>query len=130
MAQQPIELILMKQLAGYLTLPIFVVDAVGTLVYYNEPAEEILGQRYEETGGMPLADWGTVFAPTDGDGAPIPPEQLPLAVALHERTPVRGQLQVRGLDDVVRNIEVLAIPLEGQGGRRAAAAALFWERPS
>jgi PAS domain-containing protein len=129
MAQQPIELILMKQLAGYLTLAVFVVDAAGTLVYYNEAAEKILGHRYEETGEMSLEEWGTVFSPTDGGGERIPPEDLPLARALHERVPVRGGLQVRGLDDVLRSIEVLAIPLEGQGGRRAGAAAVFWEQP-
>ena len=46
-----------------------------------------------------------------------------------QRVPVRGGLRVRGLDDVLRSIEVLAIPLEGQGGRRAGAAAVFWEQP-
>ena len=130
MAQQPIELILMKQLAGYLTLAVFVVDAAGTLVYYNEAAEEILGHRYEETGEMPLEEWGTVFAPTDGHGEPIPVDQRPLAVALRERLPVQRGFQMRGLDGVDRNIHVLAIPLEGQGGRRAGAVALFWEQPS
>jgi hypothetical protein len=31
----PVELILMRQLASYLATPIFLVDADGTLVFYN-----------------------------------------------------------------------------------------------
>ena len=42
MAQKDIELILTRQLASYLATPVFIVDAIGTLVFYNEPAEVIL----------------------------------------------------------------------------------------
>ena len=129
MAQHPIELILMKQLAGYLALPIFVVDAAGTLVFYNEPAEAVLGYRYDETGEMTIQEWGTVFSPTDDKGDRIPFEDLPLAVALRQRYPAQGAFRVRGLDGVVRSIEVLAVPLDGPGDRRSGAAALFWEQP-
>lgn len=130
MAQQPIELILMKQLAGYLALPIFVVDAAGTLVYYNEPAESVLGYRYDETGEMPIQEWGTMFSPTDERGDPVPFDELPLAVALRQEHPAQGALRVRGLDGVVRTIEILAIPLQGPGERRSGAAAVFWEQPA
>jgi hypothetical protein len=44
---------------GSLALPIFLVDPVGTLIIYNEPAEGLLGQRYDETGDMPLEERGT-----------------------------------------------------------------------
>lgn len=130
MAQQPIELILMKQLAGYLTLPVFVVDAAGTLVFYNEPAEAVLGYRYDETGEMPIQEWGTVFSPTDEQGRPIPFEELPLSVALRQRHPAHGAIRVRGLDGVERRIEIMAIPLDGPDDRRAGAAAVFWEHPA
>ena len=55
MSQKPIELILMRQLASTLAMPIFLVDADGTLAFYNEPAERVLGMRFEETGEMPGA---------------------------------------------------------------------------
>lgn len=35
MPQKAIELILTRQLASYLAMPIFLVDAAGTLVFYN-----------------------------------------------------------------------------------------------
>ena len=86
MVQQPVELILLKQVAGYLATPMFLVDPDGNLLYYNEPAEELLGHRYEETGQMPLEEWGTIFSPTDSLGRPLPAEDLPLAQALLTRS--------------------------------------------
>ena len=126
MSQQPVELILLKQVAGYLATPMFLVDANGNLVFYNEPAEEILGQRYEETGQMPLEQWGTTWNPTDSLGRPLAPEELPLTVAVTERTPCQGTLWIRGCDGVARHLAVTAIPVEGQGGTYLGAVALFW----
>ena len=51
MAAYEIEIILNRQLADCLSIPVFITDTKGTLIYYNEPAEEILGKRYDETGG-------------------------------------------------------------------------------
>ena len=44
-APKPIQIILARQLASSLDMPILLVDTLGTLIYYNEPAEAILGQR-------------------------------------------------------------------------------------
>jgi hypothetical protein len=44
---------LARQLAGYLSVPVFLVDPLGNLLFYNEPAEVILGRRFEETGAQP-----------------------------------------------------------------------------
>jgi hypothetical protein len=63
-----VEVILIRQAASYLAMPIFVVDPKGDLVYFNEPAEGLLGRRYEETGEMPVAEWSTIFVPTHDDG--------------------------------------------------------------
>ena len=61
MRQREIEVILTRQLASYLALPIFIVDEDGTLIFYNEPAEAILGQRFEETGEMPADEWAQAY---------------------------------------------------------------------
>ena len=84
MAQQPIELILMRELADLLATPMFVVDGAGGLVFYNELAEELLGRRFEETGPMPAEEWSTIFGPLDTDGNPMAPADLPLVIALRE----------------------------------------------
>jgi PAS domain-containing protein len=120
-------MVLLKQVASYLAMPIFVVDAEGALVYYNEPAEELLGHRYEETGQLSLELWGRLWTPTDSDGEPLPPERLPVAVAVRERRPAQETLWIRGLDGVTRRITITAIPLHGRTSELLGALAIFWE---
>jgi PAS domain-containing protein len=127
MAQHDVELILARQLAEYLGLPIFIVDPAGNLLFYNEPAEPLLGMRFEETGEMPAGEWTTVWEPTDDAGAPLPPAALPLMRALDEGKPAHLGFWIRGLDQVPRRIEVTALPLVGIAGRTLGAMAIFWE---
>jgi len=123
----PIQIILTRQLAGYLSVPTFLVDPKGTLLFYNEPAEVLLGRRFDETGAMPAAEWSTIFAPADQEGQPIPPDDLPLMIALHEQRPAHEQFFIRGLNGVQRHLEVVAIPILGIQGEFLGAVALFWE---
>ncbi|PYM54603.1 MAG: hypothetical protein DMD79_24305 [Candidatus Rokuibacteriota bacterium] len=129
MAQKDVEVILMRQLASYLAMPIFLVDPAGNLLFYNEPAEALLGRRYDETGEMPIEEWSAIFVPVDESGAPFPPEDLPLAVALQKRRAAHRALWIRGFDGEFRRVNTTAFPLEGQGGRHLGAIALFWEGP-
>ena len=116
----------MRELASYLAMAVFVVDPSGELVFYNEPAELLLGTRFDETGPMLMDDWWSMFEPSDeqghpGAGAPAP---------RHRRgggPPGPGPLLHPGLDGARRQLEVTAIPLLGQSGRRLGAAAVFWE---
>jgi PAS domain-containing protein len=124
---RPIEIILMRELAGHLATPIFVVDTAGDLLFYNDPAERLLGSRFDETGMMPFAEWSTVFTPTDEHGVPIPPDELPLAIAAQQRRPAQGGMWILGLDGVRRELTVTAIPIQGQWGDHLGAAAIFWE---
>jgi PAS domain-containing protein len=122
-----IEVILSRHLANCLAMPIFIVDPVGNLLFYNEPAELILGRRFEETGEMPAEEWATAFSPTDESANQIPPESLPLMIALTERRPAHLRLWIRGLDGSRRHIEVTAFPLIGQAKQFLGAIAIFWE---
>jgi PAS domain-containing protein len=128
MAQQEIEVILSRHLAEYLAMPIFIVNPAGDLIFYNEPAEAILGTRYNETGSLPASEWATKFQPTDHDGNPLPPEELPLVIAITSRQPAHKIFWIRGLDDTLREIEVTALPLIGQADRFLGGIAFFWER--
>ena len=127
MPQQEVEMILARQLASYLAIPIFIVDPQGALVFYNEPAEHILGHRFEETGEMLVSEWVTLFEPTDEAGKALPLEAMPLIVALAEHRPSHHRFWLRGMDNVRRHIEVTAIPLIGQAGRFLGAMRIFWE---
>jgi PAS domain-containing protein len=125
--QKEIEVILTRQLASYLDMPVFLVDPAGTLIYFNERAEHILGRRFEETGEMPASEWSTTFIPRDELGQPLPADQLPLVIAVSEKRPAFRAFSIRGLDGVDRFIEVTAFPLIGLQGRHLGAAAIFWE---
>ncbi len=129
MAQLPIELILVRQLASGLAVPIFVVDAIGDLLYVNEAAEGLLGLRFDELGDVSFAEWTTAFAPRTPDGLGAGPGDLPLVVAIRERRPVHGPLEIVGRDGVARSIEVTAIPLVGTRGQLLGGLAMFWEEP-
>ena len=128
-SQRPIELILLRQLASYLDMPIFVVDTQGRLVYYNEPAEPLLGVRFDEVGTMEMADWLAAFRPGEPSGAMLPTDDVPLVVALRERRPVHSKLSISGLDGMRRQIGATAIPLSGQDGNFIGALAIFWPEP-
>ena len=127
MAQQEIEVILIRQLASYLAMPIVIVNSVGTLLFYNEPAEQLVAMRFEETGEMPEDEWVNALRLTDEHGVPIAPEEHPLLIALHERRPAHRTMWSQGPDGVRRHVEVTAFPLIGQAGRVLGAVGLFWE---
>ena len=128
MAQQEVELILTRQLASCLSVPIVLFGPTGDVLFYNEPAELILGKRFEETGEMSAEAWSTAFEPTDEEGRPLDPAKVPLRIAFESRLPTHGSLWIRGLDGIRRYIEATAIPLVGQSGRFLGAVALFWSK--
>jgi len=130
MSQKPIELILMRQLASTLAMPIFIVDADGTLAFYNEPAERVLGMRFEETGEMPAGEWSTIWTPTRADGSALAAERLPLMIAVAERKPAHGDFWIRGLDGTRRHIEATAVPLMRLTDHVLGAVVIFWETRS
>lgn len=127
MAQKEIEVILARHLAEHLAMPIFIIDPDGDMLYYNEPAESILGFRYSETGPMPADEWSTIFQPVDEDGQPLKAEDLPLMIAILKQHPAHSSFWIQGMDEVRRKIEVTAFPLTGQMERFMGAVAIFWE---
>lgn len=127
MSQRDIEIILTRHWASHLTTPIFLVDPQGDLLYYNEPAEVILGRRFSETGRMGADEWSIAFKFSDENGNPVRREDLPLTIALTECRPVHRRLWLVGLDKVRRQIRTTCLPLIGQADRFLGAVALFWE---
>ena len=123
---QPIEMILGRQFTDSMSMPVFLVDTEGTLVFYNEPAESILGLRFGETGSMRVEEWSTVFTPTDIDGKPLPPEGLPLVQTLTNKKPAHGSFYIKNLKGESHFITVTSFPLEGRPDRFLGALALFW----
>jgi PAS domain S-box-containing protein len=125
--QQPVELILLRQLASYLNIAIWVMDHEGNLVYYNEPAEGLLGAQFDDVGPVHAEDLATMFRVTDFDGQPLEDKELAVVIALIDQQPSTGRVRFCGLNGVWHDVEISAVPLEGQGGRFLGVFATFWE---
>lgn len=126
MAAYEIEIILNRQLADCLSIPVFITDTTGNLIFYNEPAEEILGKRFEETGEMPVEEWSTVFKPMDKDGITIPPADLPLVKTLKDAYPYHKTFWIESLKGKNEKISLTSYPIIGRAGKFLGAVAIFW----
>ena len=125
----PIEIILNRQLADCLAIPVFITDTVGNLLFYNEPAEEILGKRYQDTGEMRVEEWSTIFLSKDDNGKLLEPEDLPLVKTLLNQLPYFKTFWIESLKGKSEKISVSSYPIIGRAGIFVGAVAIFW-RPS
>jgi len=123
------ELILVRHLASRLAIPVFIVDTGGDLVYFNEPAERVLGRRYDEIRIMPFEEWTTTFVP-ESDGRRLEPGELPLVVALRRAIPAHSQFDIVNAAGARRSLEVTAFPVIAPSDHLLGAVAMFWETHS
>lgn len=123
-------LILARDLAANLSTPTYLVDDAGTLVYFNEAAEALLGQTFQSTGELSAEAMIKLWRPTDRDGNPLPAEQIPIVAAVRERRPRQGLLGFTGSDGARRVIHASAVPLLATPERLSGAIAFFWEEPA
>lgn len=124
---KPIQLILARQLASSLAMPILIMDREGTLVFYNEPAEAILDLRFDETGEMSADEWGSLIAVADNARRRIAPENHPTMLALSERKPINRTIWMQCRNREWRHVNITAIPLIGEGKQFLGAQMIFWE---
>ncbi|MGH1569350.1 histidine kinase [Methylobacterium sp. P31] len=66
--------------------PVYTTDAEGWLTYYNDAATELWGYRPELGKTRWCGSW-RIFTT---EGAPLPLDQCPMAVAIKEGRPIRG----------------------------------------
>ena len=129
MEQQPIELILLRQWASYLDIPVWLMDIHGDLLFYNQPAEAILGLNFDEAGRINASQLSELFGTTRLDGSAMPAEELPIVAAMQTGRPSHGELRFGAADGVWRRIQVTAFPVDAMG-RRLGVVAMFWESDS
>lgn len=127
MAAYEIEMILNRQLADCLSIPAFITDRKGNLIYYNELAEKILGKCYDDTGEMPAQEWATIFKPMDESGNILPPQELPLVKTLYDCSPYHKTFWINSLDGKLEKISVTSYPIMGRSSKFLGAVALFWK---
>jgi PAS domain-containing protein len=124
--QQEVELILARQLAGGLSVPILLVDAQGETLFFNESAELLLGRRLDEIDQLGLEERASLLAPRDADGHLLPVDDFPSVQAMRERRPAHAAIHLHGLDGVLRPVEVTAIPVQSGRGHVLGAIVVLW----
>lgn len=125
--QQPLEMIILRQLASYLTIPMWMMDDAGDLIFYNEPAEALLGVQFDDVGPIRAEQLVGMWQVTDTDGELLPEAEFPVVAALTRQVAGHRAVRFQSKDGEWRDVEVTAIPIEGQGKRFLGVLAMFWE---
>lgn len=118
---------LAREFASNLATPIYIADPEENLVYFNEPAEEIAGRSFAETGEIPISEWVGMLTPVGAEGKPLSREEMPGGIASRERRPAHASLRITGLDGRAREIATTAFPLFGPDGEFHGIMVIFWE---
>jgi PAS domain-containing protein len=122
-----LPLILAREFAANIAVPIFLVDADNTLVYYNDAAAIAFGGPFGQTGELTHGQWTPKFNPTRPDGTPYDRHELPLVVALEERRPSHGVNMVTSPSGERVLVEFSALPLFSGPDDFVGVMVSFWE---
>jgi len=128
MPQRDIGLILMRQLAEGLAVPMILADEHGEMLFFNESAGRLLGSRFDDVGDLLISDARARLSFRDAEGNALPEDQAPLVVAQREQRPVHRRVTMRALDGQDHEVEITAFPLLGGGGHMIGGVVMFWER--
>ena len=120
-------LILARELASNVATPIFIVDATGTLVFYNEPAERIIGRSFAQVGEIAASEWGAMLKPENLAGEKVSRTAVPPGIAFLEQRPAHQKMQITGFDGQKRRLAITAFPLFAKADEFVGAVSIFWE---
>jgi PAS domain-containing protein len=108
----------------------FLIDANGVLVYYNDAAAVLLGKSFGELGEIPVEEFAGALELATPDGQPMRRRDAPAGVALFERRPAHAALLATAYNGVRRAYEVTAYPLFGANGEMHGVISVFWQQDS
>jgi PAS domain-containing protein len=120
---QPLVIILARNLVASVTVPGFITDAEGAIVFYNDAAGELLGRRFEETGSLTREEWAAI-GPVDEHGMPLG-TSAPLTRALKDNRPSHERFRICTDGRGVIMVETSALPLTAADGFHGAVV-IFW----
>jgi PAS domain-containing protein len=124
-----LPLILARELAANLSTPMFLLDGAGTLVYYNDAAELLIGRSFAELGEIPSHEFGDMLELRNADGSPMRRRDSPSGIAFFERRPAHKVVLATAFDGSRRMVEATAYPLFGSGEELHGVVTVFWPRP-
>ncbi|HZM36869.1 MAG TPA: PAS domain-containing protein [Burkholderiales bacterium] len=120
-------MILARQLASSIAIPILLIDAEGALVFYNEPAEALLSMRFEETGEITADELLEAIAVEDENRKAIRSEERPTRIARRERRPVTRRVWIKSGGGEWRHVQATAVPLVGERETLLGVMHFLWE---
>jgi PAS domain-containing protein len=126
-AHKSLPLILAREFASNIATPVTVMDERGRLVFFNEPAEQILGRTQAEVGELAPHEWVRLFEVERLDGTEIGLDEMPFGIAHTQRCPAHDTLAFTTQDGTRHEIEVTAFPLLGRDEDYFGVVAIFWE---
>lgn len=94
-----------EELLQVLPIAVYTTNAAGRITFYNEAAAELWGVRPVLDESVFCGSW-KLFWP---DGTPLPHDECPMAMALKEKRPIRGQEAVAERPDGTR-VPFIAYP--------------------
>ena len=109
--QRNLVLILARAFAAQLATAVFLVDAEGTTIYYNEAGERLTGRPFIEGAGLRIDQWMMDRRPRDEEGHELSIQDLPLGMTMLKQEPAHGILTFRTEDGADRRIEAASFPL-------------------
>ena len=121
-----LPLILARELASNLATPMFLMDAGGMLVFYNDAAAMLLGKPFAELGEIPSGEFGAAMELATPDGVPIRRRDSPSGIAFFEQRPAHLTVMATAFNGVRREYEATAYPLLGATGEMHGVVAVFW----
>ena len=122
-----LPLILARELASNLATPMFLIDAAGMLIFYNDAAELMLGRPFAELGHVSALEFGAMLELTDLDGTPVRRRDTPAGVAFFERRPAHRDVMATTFDGTRRHVQATAYPLFGSGDEMHGVVTVFWD---
>jgi PAS domain-containing protein len=126
-APKSLPLILARELASNLATPMFLMDAGGMLVFYNDAAALLLGKPFADLGEIPSGEFGAALELATLDGIPLRRRDSPSGIAFWARRPAHMKVLATTFDGVRRAYEATAYPLLGSTGQMHGVVAVFWE---
>jgi PAS domain-containing protein len=122
-------LIRAKHLAESITVPAWLADADGNLVFFNEAAELLIGRTFADAGPMPASEWIETFNIRDRNDSTLKLEEVPGWVALQEHRPQTGHVKFTAQDGKDHFVSTAAIPLSDTPEHFEGVLIVFWEEP-
>jgi hypothetical protein len=129
-APKSLQLILARELASNLATPMFLVDAAGQLVFYNDAAALLIGRPFGELGEIPAGEFGAVLQLATPDGRALRIRESPAGIAYFEQRPAHATIVATAYDGSRRTYESTAYPLFATAGEMHGIINVFWETPA